>query len=115
MKAACLFVRSLATTTEGAPPGGTLGTHVARCLSCQAELARYRRLRRQLGSLAEVVEPVPLLPAATIEHEMSTGSAGDTPSKRSPQVGRAAAGGAVAAAAAGAAAVIMWRHSKAAV
>lgn len=115
MNAACLIVRSLARTTEGAPPEGKLGAHVASCLSCQAELARYKRLQRQLGSLAEVVDPAPLVLVTTVEDEISTRSDADTPPKRGPQVSRVAAGGAVAAAAAGAAAVIKWRQSKAAV
>ena len=115
MKAACLVVRSLAPSTDGAPPAGRLRIHVAQCLSCQAELARYNRLRRQLGSLAEVVEPAPAPLIAAVERKIDMGSEPSTPPRRSPQVGRAAAGGAVAAAAAGAAAVIVWRHSKAAV
>jgi hypothetical protein len=116
MKANCLLVRSLAPSTEGEPPAGRLGIHVAQCLTCQAELARYNRLRRQLGSLADVVEPAPLPLVHAVEREINAGLGLSTPEKRSHQVGRAAAaGGAVAAAAAGAAAVIAWRHSRAAV
>ena len=116
MKAACRVVRSLATSTEGIPPAGRLRSHVAQCLPCQAELARYSRLRRQLRSLVEVVEQAPPLLAAAVDLEIGRGAALDSPSRRGAQVGRvAAAGGAVAAAAAGAAAVIVWRHSKPAI
>ena len=116
MKPVCLVVRSLAPATEGIAPTGMLGDHVAQCLRCQAELARYSRLKRQLSSLAEVVEPAPAPLAPAVEHEIGTEPEESAPPKRGPQVGRVAAtGGAVAAAAAGAAAVIVWRHSKAAV
>ncbi|MDJ0499106.1 MAG: hypothetical protein QNJ89_14830 [Acidimicrobiia bacterium] len=116
MKAACLVVRSLAPSTEGVPPSGMLGDHVSRCLRCQAELARYSRLRRHLGALADEVEPAPPPLATDVDREVGSGSDDTTPPRRVPQVGRVAAtGGAVAAAAAGAAAVIVWRHSKAAV
>ena len=116
MKATCLMVRALAPSSEGVAPGGRLQIHVAQCLSCQAELARYNRLRRQLGSLADVVEPAPLPLVSAIESEIDSGSRPSTTPWRAYQVGQVAAeGGAVAAAAAGAAAVIAWRHSKAAV
>ncbi len=45
--------------------GGTprrLRAHIATCLSCQAEVARYRRLRRHLRSLRfDAVDPDPSL------------------------------------------------------
>ncbi len=116
MKAVCLVVRSLAPSTEGVPPSGMLGEHVSHCLRCQAELARYSRLRRHLVALADEVEAAPPPMATDVDREIGAGSEDSTPPKRGPQVNRVAAtGGAVAAAAAGAAAVIVWRHSKAAV
>ena len=115
MKATCSLVRSLAPSPEGAPPGGRLGSHVSQCLSCQAELARYNRLRRQLGLLADVVELVPPLLVAAVESEIGAATEGSTSPGRSPHVGRAAAAGGAFAAAAGAAAVLVWRHSKAVV
>jgi anti-sigma factor RsiW len=105
----------MAPASEGFPPDGRLRSHVAQCLACQAELARYNRLRRELGSLADVVEPAPPRLGAAVAHEINAGSGESPPSRRSPQVGRAAAAGGAVAAAAGAAAVIVWRHSKAAV
>ena len=36
-----------------------MAAHIAACLRCQAEVARYRRLYRSLGSLAEYVEIAP--------------------------------------------------------
>ena len=114
MKATCLLVRSLAPSSEGAPTAARLRAHVEQCLSCQAELARYNRLRRELRSLADVVEPAPPQ-VAGVERAINAGDEDPTPPKRGHHVGRAAAGGAVAAAAAGAAAVVVWRHSKAAV
>lgn len=116
MKAACVLVRSLAPSREVVQPDGRPRGHVARCLACQAELARYNRLRRQLGSLADVIEPAPLLLGRAIEYEIDSAAEQVISLRRNTQVGRAAAaGGAVAAAAAGAAAVIVWRHSRAAV
>ena len=38
--------------------GDAAGSHVARCLRCQAELAGYRRLHRSLGELRD--RPVPV-------------------------------------------------------
>lgn len=38
---------------------GRRGEHAATCLRCQAEAAKYRRLRRSLATLAGVVELAP--------------------------------------------------------
>jgi hypothetical protein len=39
--------------------GPRMADHVATCLSCQAEAARYRSLRRRLGELDRVTYTVP--------------------------------------------------------
>jgi len=42
----------LAAHADGSPlPDGLAGAHVRRCLTCQAELARYRRVHRALEEL----------------------------------------------------------------
>lgn len=116
MKATCLVVRSVAPTVDVSGLSSRLETHVASCLSCQAEMARYGRLRRQLASLAEVVERAPAPLVAAVEHAIGAGNATESlQASRSHPARVAAAAGAVVAAAAGAAAVAMWRHSKAVV
>ena len=112
MKAACLVVRSVAPTTDVAGLSPRLENHVATCLSCQAEMARYGKLRRWLSSLADVVEPAPVPLVAVVEHAIASGDV-PTQGEHAAPSRIAAAAGAVVAAAAGAAAVALWRHSRA--
>lgn len=113
MKPTCRVVQVLA------PTQGALGTrfsgHVSTCLACQAEIARYGRLRRQLAALADVTvaAPYPLATAVAAEIVSSTGERTIAPSGRLGRI--LAAGGAVAAAAAGAVVVALWRNSRPAV
>lgn len=46
--------------------------HVAECLVCQAAVARYRRLTRELASLASVIELAPVGLAEAVEHAVHT-------------------------------------------
>ena len=48
--------------------GERLATHVETCLRCQAEAARYRTLRRQLGALSrrELAAPATLVPSVVV-------------------------------------------------
>ena len=112
MKATCLIAHAVAPTADLAGLSSRLENHVAACLSCQAEMARYSRLRRQLESLVDVVDHAPEPLAAAVEREIASGHppADTGPAHRSRI---AAAAGAVVAAAAGAAAVAVWRHSRA--
>ena len=116
MKATCLVVRSAAPTADLSGLSRRLESHIDACLSCQAEMARYGRLRRQLAALADVVEEAPAPLVTAVEHAIGAGETGPSPSVRQLHPARvAAAAGAVVAAAAGAVAVAMWRHSKAVV
>lgn len=116
MKTKCAVVRSLAPAGDISALSSRLDRHLGECLSCQAEVARYRKLRRQLASLGEVVAPAPASLVAAVERALATGTdggAGDAGESHPAHV--AAAAGAVVAAAAGAVAVAVWRHSKAVV
>ena len=116
MRATCLVVRSAAPTADLSGLSPRLESHVTACLSCQAEMARYGKLRRQLAALADVVEtaPAPLVPG--VEQAIVSGQLPSNPVVPHSRPARvAAAAGAVAAAAVGAVAVAMWRHSKAVV
>jgi anti-sigma factor RsiW len=65
-RATCASVAGLlpAVADGDARLEGAAAAHVATCLRCQADLARYRRLRRTLRSLGEPMGPGPeVLPA----------------------------------------------------
>ncbi len=90
--------------------GATLDTHVAECLTCQAEAARYRKLLRALSALSDDLEPAPAGLAAAVESALDAASR-----RRRPPVGLsrvAAATGAVAATAAGMLAVALWKRAR---
>ncbi len=59
----CASVASLlpamADGSEAAAASLAATRHVASCLGCQAEVARYRRMVRSLGSLRDQAVPVP--------------------------------------------------------
>ncbi|MCP4305176.1 MAG: hypothetical protein GY926_15045 [bacterium] len=113
MKTSCRVVRSIAPSTDVAGLAKVLSNHVGSCLSCQAELARYGKLRRQLASLAEVTVQAPEPLAAEVAAAVaSNGNPAETEAGLAHPVRVAAAAGAVVAAAAGAAAVAAWRHSR---
>lgn len=116
MKSKCRVVRTLAPTRDLGALSAMLDRHVNECLNCQAEMARYGKLHRQLASLAEVVveAPEPLV-AAVADAIASSDVPVETDSDSSHAARVAAAAGAVVAAAAGAVAVAVWRHSKVAV
>lgn len=116
MKPSCRVVRSIAPSTDVAGLSRILETHMSSCLACQAEMARYGKLQRQLASLADVMVPAPAPLVAAVEDAISSapepadGTADDSHPARI-----VAAAGAVVAAAAGAVAVAMWRHSRPAI
>ncbi len=116
MKTSCRIVRSVAPSREVGALSSMLNTHVNECLSCQAELARYGKLRRQLASLAEVVVEAPEPLAEAVADAIASGDAPPESESGIAHPARvAAAAGAVVAAAAGAVAVAVWRHSKPAI
>lgn len=93
-----------------------LDAHVSECLSCQAEMARYGKLRRQLASLSEIVVEAPEPLAAAVAAAIASSEATPESASGLAHPARvAAAAGAVVAAAAGAVAVAVWRHSKPAI
>jgi len=66
MKTRCLVVRHRLPDVDSVDElGSRLAAHVEACLSCQAEAARYRSLRRRMGALAGETYPAPekLVPA----------------------------------------------------
>jgi anti-sigma factor RsiW len=113
MKTRCRVVRSIAPTTDVAGLSRILETHMSSCLSCQAEMARYGRLQRQLALLADVVVAAPAPLVAEVEEAIASSQASADQSADDSHPARiVAAAGAVVAAAAGAVAVAMWRHSR---
>jgi len=114
MRSTCLVLRSLAPSADVFALSRRLDTHVGECLSCQAEMARYGRLGRELASLAAVVVPAPVTLVTAVEQVIAPADGPAAPSSATSHPARVvAAGGAVVAAAAGAVAVVVWRHSKA--
>lgn len=94
---------------EGSLPPG-LDRHVAKCLTCQAETARYRKLGRALGALASTVEPAPPGMVGAVRRVLEREALGMPVSSRSDRI--TAAAGAVAATAAGVVAVALWRRAR---
>ncbi len=116
MKPTCRMVQSLAPSREVGSLSKMLDAHVSACLSCQAEIVRYGKLRRQLASLSEVVVEAPEPLVAAVAEAIASGEAApDSASGLAHPARVAAAAGAVVAAAAGAVAVAVWRHSKPAI
>jgi hypothetical protein len=111
MKPACMLVRSFAPSTAESALPERLGRHASRCLACQAELARYSKLRRRLAAMAMAVETAPQMLQRNVAMAIQEPTDSPASSNRRMHLGRAAAAaGAVAAATAGAVAV--WRQSK---
>jgi len=88
----------------------SLADHGASCLRCQAEVARYRKLRRELGHLAEDAIAAPERVAAAVELAVAAMPQTE-PAKPTAKVVATAAG--AAAAAASVVAVALWRRSRA--
>ena len=117
MKPTCRVVQSIAPSREVATLSRMLDSHVTSCLSCQAEMARYGKLRRQLAALSDVVveAPAPLAEAVAAAIASAEEAPPESPTAMAHPARVAAAAGAVVAAAAGAVAVAVWRHAKVAV
>ncbi len=117
MKTRCTVVRMRLPGVESVDElGPRLSAHVATCLTCQAEAARYRTLRRHLGALAsETVEaPDTLLPAVAAEIRRPPVDDKRGSVVRRAAIASAAAAGAVAAAGAGTIIVIGLRRTRSA-
>jgi hypothetical protein len=113
MNTTCRIVQALAPSYGDRALSTRLSGHVATCLSCQAEIARYGKLRRHLATLAgeTVAAPKPMVATvvAAITSPQPTTLVGHEPGHAAKIM---AAGGAVAAAAAGAVALALWRNSR---
>ena len=99
-------LRRMPGVVDGPPE---IDGHVAQCLSCQAESAKYRTLVRTLASLRHQIT---IAPDGLVEAVMSDLGRGPTPAWRF-KPGQATAAG-VAVAVAGAIAVAGWRRRNAA-
>jgi hypothetical protein len=113
VRAGCIVVRAVAPSVPADRLSTRLGNHVAGCLTCQAELVRYIRLRRHLAGMANVVEAAPGYLAAEVITAVGRGSAPPRSGLLHP-AGAAAAAGAVIAAAAGTVVVAWLRRARAA-
>lgn len=108
-------MRSLAPSADGKVLSGSLDRHVKKCLGCQAEMARYAKLRRHLAALAVVTDPAPESIVAGVQRAIGSVISESEPEERRAHRARVAAtAGAAAAAAAGAVALAVWRQSRAA-
>jgi anti-sigma factor RsiW len=99
------WLAAVASGEDGTPR--RLGAHIATCLRCQAEVAHYRRLRRNLRSLRfDEVDPDPSLYAEVLAALDGAAVA----RQGAHMVLRTAAyvGGISVATAAGAAGVLVW-------
>jgi hypothetical protein len=115
MSATCHMVRFLAPSHSDTALSGQLNRHVSACLSCQAEIARYGKLRRHLAALSDFTVDAPRPLVATVSAAIAAPDPIISPEPVS-HVGRiVAASSAVAAAAVGAIAVVLWRSSRVAV
>lgn len=88
---------------------GPLAGHAAACLRCQAELARYRRLKRELAGLATETMQAPQRVMAEVDALIESRP---LPHPQGSSAKTAATLAGAAAAAAGVIAVAMWRRSR---
>jgi hypothetical protein len=113
MKSRCRVVRHRLPGVDSVDElGPRLTAHVATCLTCQAEAARYRSLRRRMGELAGEIYPAPeeLVPAVMAAIEAPEEEVGSTTLARRVAIAASAAGAFVAAGA-GTIIVIGFRRS----
>jgi len=116
MNARCAVVRMRLPGVDSVDElGERLAGHVETCLRCQAEAARYRTLRRKLGSLEpeEITAPGALVPSVVsrISIEETDVSADRRVGLRRAAVAVSAAAGAAVAATAGTIIVVGLRRS----
>lgn len=108
----CRMVKAFGPAAgKAAAMRGPLATHAATCLRCQADLARYRRLRRELGRLTQRIDPAPVPIAARVERAIWAQPPPATRPRRSARL--AATIAATSAAAAGTAVFSLWRRTRA--
>ncbi len=109
MSVSCKIVSARLPSLDPAEPaGGSLTSHMARCLACQAEAARYRKLARALGRLGDDVVEAPSGLAAAVEFAIDR-VAPTTPVRR---VGKVVTATGAIAATAGVVALAVWRRTR---
>jgi anti-sigma factor RsiW len=116
MNARCALVRMRLPGVDSVDElGERLVGHVETCLRCQAEVARYRTLRRRLGALSRdlMTAPVTLVPSVVVRIETAEAApSGDLRvGLRRAAVAVSAAAGAAVAATAGTIIVVGLRRS----
>lgn len=115
MSIACeLTQRRLPAAVDDASVLGRLHAHLAVCLRCQAEAARYRKMSRQLSALAHVHETAPAGLVAAVERRIAGPAAVETAEPRGSSATRAAAVVGAIAAAAGTAVVVKMMRTRSA-
>ena len=112
MSATCRIVSTrLPLAGAEASFGSSIDAHVGECLTCQAEIARYRKLSRALSGLAGELVEAPDGFAARVEFALDRDEPVVATGPR--RVGKVAtATGAIAATAAGVVAIALWRRAK---
>ena len=104
--------RIVAARLPAADPAGSMGRtlddHVAQCLGCQAERARYRRLGRVLACLVDDVEPAP---GGFLQRVDAALDGGRRPARREITLGKVAAATGAIATAAGVVALAVRRRA----
>ncbi|MEN8234754.1 MAG: hypothetical protein ABFR89_07500 [Actinomycetota bacterium] len=115
MKTTCTIVQTRLPGIDSVDElGERFAAHVDTCLACQAEAARYRSLRRHLGSLAEetLTAPDTLVPAVVVGmNEPPVDEIAERRFTKRQAVAMSAAAGAAVVAAAGTAIVIGLRRA----
>ena len=107
-------------TVKGLGPGivkigalpGPLASHAASCLRCQTDLARHRRLQRELGRLAQRIEVAPVSIAPRADRATSVKLALVGRSRHNARLAATIAG--ATAAAASTVVFVLWRRTRAA-
>ena len=117
MRATCRVVAMrLPGVDDATELGPRLSGHVATCLQCQAEAARYRSLHRRLGALENTTYPAPDGFVRSVMRRLSEPIAAAVPTRRRHLVPSratiaAAATGAAVVATAGTVAVVLRRFN----
>lgn len=107
----CKAVKSLGPNlAEASILPAALAHHASTCLRCQAEVARFRRLRRELSSLADHVEPGPRNLVERVEQAVWADAVPAGAQHQAAKVVATIAG--ATAAAASVVAVALWRRAR---
>jgi hypothetical protein len=112
MNTTCRLVQTLAPSHGEGVLSVRLNAHVATCLVCQAEIARYGKLRRQLAALGDVMVAAPETLVAAVATAIATSPGASRLDAVPIPIGRVAAAAGAVVAAAGAVAVALWRYSR---